>query len=490
MKKARQSNLKTDRQFRKQAMSGSDIILRIAEKYIEKCKENVSKADVGVICSEYNFNELGYSSLQSMKAAVSKKLKSLKFNKKEFRLSLLKAAYESLQIIPESKESTIIKLQEKLENHQFKKALIRDYLQELSIGKKDSNLTSDALSAFREMIKKGHSYQGSIKSCKLSTHEQKKARQWFLEEHSGDKRETLKARRTKRDHYYLDLKEAFARKALSDLELDKIWTSIGFIFADGSCQESSIQIVITAEDGYYLENHVTPSLLDSSRPGNKGPELLTAHSIAHETAYSGSKPVLRAHLEDSQLASFLNELGMPRNKARESIRLSNTILDLPDRHFFCFIAGLFAGDGSITRQKPSHLHIDFDLHCRVFCEQISHEIERRLDIPMAVLSHKTKANKLHYKASATTNWRALSLLFTMLYYAPFHLSRKTHSAEIYFQQLKMHVGHYQKIKFSPNDFANKKISASDFSNCLETLMTFRKPHKNKIRAPILLPSAP
>lgn len=52
----------------------NEIIDIIVKRYIHQCEQNVSLADVKTLCKEHSYEELGYASLASMKAAVSKKI--------------------------------------------------------------------------------------------------------------------------------------------------------------------------------------------------------------------------------------------------------------------------------------------------------------------------------------------------------------------------------------------------------------------------------
>lgn len=232
--------------------------------------------------------------------------------------------------------------------------------------------------------------------------------------------------------------------------------------------------MITKSDSYYLSEYCIPALLDNSFKNNYGPELIEAHSNKHNSSFDGSKPVARAHLEDSYLAAFLTELGIPSNKSSESINLSEKVLSLPDHYFFCFMAGLFAGDGCITRQKKEHLHLDFDLHCEKFCDDLARQIESRIGVPMKVYSHSTKKGKQHFKLTASTNWRALSLLFAMYYYAPFHLKRKTKKADDYIDELTQAIPSYSFLKIRLGNLVNQLCSQEQLIRQLGLLRKMAK----------------
>jgi len=410
-----------------------------------------------------------------MKSAVSKELLKKKFNKKKYMLEVVRASYANIRVDDEQSQDELIKLiQIDLEQHLLKYGLIRDYLQELGLGSRTDNARNH-FTDFVALLDRGHSYHYSVVESGLTAHTEKKARNWFINDHGGDERETLKYRRSERKHHYLNLKDFLIIGGNGD-KVSKIWTAIGFAFADGCAQKRSLQLVITKSDGYYLSEHCIPSFLDEDIEGNDGPKLIEAHSNNHNTSFPGSKPVVRAHLDDSQLTAFLSELGMPSNKTKSSINLSEKILELPDKYFFCFLAGLFAGDGTLTRQKKEHLHLDFDLHSENFCKTLAVQIESRIDVPMKVYSHLTKKGLQHFKLSATTSWRALSVLLPILFYAPYHLKRKTEVADLYLSDLIDSVPSYSFIKNKLTDFEKRRISEGELVNYLGLLKKKSRTH--------------
>jgi len=449
-------------------MDRKKVIPQIADEYIAQCKLSLSSADVKSIIVKYDYVALGYSSISSMKSAVSKELLKKGFNKKKYALALVRASYEGIVLVEEQSKDQLIKLvQTDLKKHNLKYKLIRDYLQELGLGIR-SHHARENFSAFATLITMGHSFHYAVAESGLTAHTEKKARSWFIHDHGGDERETLKYRRSEKKHHYLNLKD-YLILGNSEHKTSRIWTAIGFSFADGCAQERSVQLVITKNDGYYLSDLCIPSFLDESIVGNTGPELIEAHSNNHETSFDGSKPVVRGHLDDSHLTAFLSELGMPSNKIENSINLSEQILVLPDKYFFCFLAGLFAGDGCFTRQKKDHLHLDFDLHCEVFCKTLASQIESRIGVPMKVNSHQTKKGLQHFRLSATTSWRALSVLLLMLFYAPYHLKRKTEVAQLYLNDLVNSVPSFSFFKLKLDDFDKGECSVSELNNYLTFL---------------------
>ncbi|MBW3781786.1 hypothetical protein GL270_11080 [Aeromonas veronii] len=454
-------------------MDKKTIIYKVAQNYIEQCQNNVSAADVKSLCIDYNHEELGYSSCESMKAAISKVLRKKGFNKKTFTLELVRSSYERIDLVEEKAKDTIIKLiQEDLKKHDLKYSLIRDHLQQMELGVREHH-SKESLEEFKQLVIQGHSYTYSVSKSALSEHIQKKAKSWFIKSHGGDERETYRARRENRKHSYINLKD-YLLLCNDENKLARIWTTIGFSFADGSINNTSVQLVITKSDSYYLSEHCIPTLLDESVENNLGPELISAHSNNHETSFNGSKPVSRAHIEDSHLAAFLSELGMPSNKITEQVVLSDKITSLPDRYFFCFLSGLFAGDGCITRQKKGHLHLDFDLHRKEFCDELAKQIEERTDIPMRASSHLTKCKKQHYKLVASTNWRAISLLLLMYYYSPFHLIRKTIQGDKYIDEMVQAIPAYSFLKIRPSNIQNMQISEEELFDNLNKLKKMRR----------------
>ncbi|HBK5925002.1 TPA: hypothetical protein LMR64_002659 [Vibrio alginolyticus] len=450
----------------------NEIIDIIVKRYIHQCEQNVSLADVKTLCKEHSYEELGYASLASMKAAVSKKLGKIGFNKKLYTKNLIKDVYERIDDVETlSKDHIISVIQNELVQHGLKYKTVRDLLQEMNLSVRQHH-TNASFERFKNLIAQGHSYIYAVTESHLSVHGEKRARSWFIDTHQGDARETRKTRRKERLHQYLNLKDCILLSS-DEASLSRIWTTIGFTFADGSINDGSTALVITQTDGYYLSDYCITSLLDHSIEGNVGPELIMAHSDHNDTAYENSKPVARAHLEDSHLAAFLSELGIPENKERDVIHLSDKILSLPDKYFFSYLAGLFAGDGCITRGltrgQISRLHLDFDLHCEHFCNDVKAQIESRLGIPMAIYSHKTKNNKEHFKVSATTTWRALSLLFVMYYYAPFHLERKTRKGDQLIREIIDNMPSYSMLTLTLSGLESGQYSLDELNDQLALL---------------------
>ncbi|EOA8958392.1 MULTISPECIES: LAGLIDADG family homing endonuclease [Vibrio] len=443
----------------------SEIIDIIVKRYINQCEQNVSMADVKTLCDEYSYNELGYASLDSMKSAVSKKLGKIGFNKKRYTKSLIKDAYARIDDVDVlSKDHIISVIQSDLAQHELKYKTVRDLLQEMNLSVRQHH-TNTSFEQFKNVIAQGHSYIYAVNESDLSAHREKRAKSWFIDTHNGDERETRKTRRKDRLHQYLNLKD-YILLSSDEASLSRIWTTIGFTFADGSISDGSTVLVITQTDGFYLSDYCIPSLLNHSIEGNVGPKLIIAHSDHNDTAYENSKPVARAHLEDSYLAAFLSELGIPENKEQDVIQLSDKILSLPDKYFFSYLAGLFAGDGCITRGGKGRLHLSFDLHCEQFCNDVKTQIKSRLGIPMKVYSHKTKNNKEHFKVSATTTWRALSLLFVMYYYAPFHLERKTQKGDQLIREVIDNVPSYSMLTLTLSGLESGQYSLDELNNQL------------------------
>lgn len=292
-----------------------------------------------------------------------------------------------------------------------------------------------------------------------------------MHEFSGSALETKNTRRTTRQHGYLSLKDELLSNRLDSNRKSNIWTSIGFIFADGAVTDGSVQIVITEDDSIYLSNNVLPSLLDERIINNVGPKLISAHSNSHPTSFSGSKPVSRLHIEDSVFASFIQSLGMPPNKTTQGLDIGELIRELPDRYFYCFLCGLFDGDGSISHGpiKQFALHLDFDLHSEAICQTLKKEIEQRSSIPMRVTSHPTDAGKQHFKLSATTTPRALSLIACMYYYSGFQLSRKVTRADELTLQLQRAVPSYTNMPIRLSMLAKKTATTQQFNELLSFL---------------------
>lgn len=447
------------------------IINRVANEYITACSDSVSNARLHVFVEKYPYRSLGYSSLQSMIAAVSKLLNIRGFSKKKLALELVASSYKKFESLP-VKQEAIKMIQADLSQHRLNAATIRDYLQQLDLLLMKGR-QSEKFEIFIKLIQRGHSYKYSLQESQLSSHSAKKAKHWFLITHGGDKRETLNHRRTQRQHVYKNLKDFFLLES-NQSKVCSVWTAIGFIFADGSNQSCSLQIVITESDKYYLSEYCIPALLDDTSLKNSGPSLIAAHSNAHESSYRGSKPVARAHLDDSQLASFFSELGLPSNKTQCEIELSPRITDLPDQYFFCFLAGLFSGDGCFSRQSEAHVHLGFDLHREEFCRVLASQIGIRTGIKMDVGGHYTKKGIKHFKLAATTNWRAISLLMLMLFYAPFHLRRKVDVADRYISELIKAVPAYSFLGHLPSDFVSGTVSSGEMVFYLAKLKCMSK----------------
>ena len=271
------------------------------------------------------------------------------------------------------------------------------------------------------------------------------------------------ARRATRQHTYLSVKDEFALDRLTDSEKKDIWTSIGFIFADGSVTDTSVAIVVTEGDSYYLSQYILPSLLDKTIPNNIGPRLITAQSVNHATSFSGSRAVARLHIEDSMFASFIQSIGMPPNKTSQGHDIGPDVRQLDDPYFFCFLNGLFDGDGCITHGSTEgfSLHLDFDLHSQAICHSLADEILRRTGIKMVVHSHETNAGKRHFKLSASTTPRALALLAHMYAHSNFQLQRKVRRADELMLQLQSKVVYYRSLAVSFDMLAKGSRAAPD-----------------------------
>jgi hypothetical protein len=379
---------------------------------------------------------------------------------------LVAGAFEKFKHV-DSKNELHQLIQQELAQHGLKEKHIRDILQEMDCVEAPM-AESDEFKRFKEKLDAGHTYRYAVLATAPSRHFEKKLKHWFVHEYGGSDLETKNTRRVDRQHCYLSLKDELVLSELDDLRKADIWTAIGFIFADGAVTKNSLQLVITEDDGYYLAEHVLPTLLDERFSDNAGPVLITAHSINHDTSFSGSNPVARLHIEDSLMASFVQELGMPANKTAKGLDIGPRIRDLDNRYFYCFLCGLFDGDGSITHGTPDQfsLHLDFDLHSEAICESLKHEIERRSNIPMRVNSHNTKAGKRHYKLSASTTPRALSLLAHMYWHSNFQLRRKVARADELVCELKRTVQSYKNMEISFATLADGTATLEQFNELL------------------------
>lgn len=455
-------------------MEKREIISSLAEGYIAQCKSNCSRAKLDNMCGTFDHKELHYRSKESMRSAISRAVRNKGFNKKEFILGLVREEYRKIEFPQEKSMDEIIKLiTKRLRRHELKYQAVRDYLQELRLG---NRCNPNNIKRFQDAISNGHSFEHALAKSDFSNHTKKQAKNWFVNEFGGCKRETTKARRTLKKHQYKNLKDFLMASEDSEL-LSRIWTTIGFIFADGSVRCGSTALVITGKDEYYISKFCLPALLESGVERNSGPAVIPAHSDNHESSYAGSRPVSRLHLECSKLASFLNELGMPSNKIENEIILSDRILSLPDEYFFAFLSGLFAGDGCITAAAESTVHIDFDLHCEKFCNSLKEQIESRLDIPMYVSSQDTKKGRRHFKLSATTSWRALSLFYAMYFHAPFTLKRKTKMAEKRINDLVTRYPQYEALILKPKELERNAYSKTELRRKMALLKKMEKPRR-------------
>jgi hypothetical protein len=442
--------------------------------YIDTCRENLSQADVlkifRAICPGKSATDFGYKNDDSLKAAVSKNLNKLGFSKSSFTRELIAQSHAKF-INAASKNELQQLIQQDLQAHGLKEKHIRDILQEMGYTRTPTaELPEFAL--FKDFIERGHSYPYAIEAAQPSYHQEKKLRHWFIHEHRGSELETSKTRRVNRQHTYLNLKDELLLGRLSEDRIADIWTAIGFIFADGSVTDQHLQIVITEDDGYYLSDFILKAFLDERVSGNPGPALIRAHSQQHETSFPGSKPVARLGIEDTLMASFIQELGMPANKTVKGLDIGRQIRALSDRLFYCFLCGLFDGDGSITHHESAGtvgVHLDFDLHSEAICQSLKEEIERRSGIPMRVYSQRTPQGKPHFKLTASTTPRALSLLACMYYHATFQLHRKVAHALKLIQRLEASTPAYANTHALFSALISKAATPDQFNGLLDML---------------------
>lgn len=161
-------------------MDRQQIIFQIAEEYISQCVTNVGSADVKALCLKYDYSDLGYTSLDSMKAAVSKILRKKSFNKKKYIKNLVRSSYEKIASVEDKTKDEIIRIiQKDLQQHNLKYRLVRDYLQEMELSVREHYAKTN-INRFKDLINRGHSYTYSIDNSELTSHIEKKLRTGLL----------------------------------------------------------------------------------------------------------------------------------------------------------------------------------------------------------------------------------------------------------------------------------------------------------------------
>lgn len=409
----------------------SPVVIEIAHRYIAKCHQ-CSKVTIRSLCKEYDHIKAGYSSRESLISAISKELIKIGFNKHQFLLDLVSSTYKEYYCLCSNQHDIIVKIRKHLSQHQLKHEHVRDLLQE--IGNKSVATKEDkALEEFKSIVRQGYTFNHACKHVELGYSKLLQAKYWFINVFNGDPREAFS--HYKRRHYYISPKDIIIDNDDHDL-LKAIWTVIGIIFADGCVYRTSTHLTLTESDKYYLSDYVIPTVMDNSVKGNLPPKLIKQISNTHPKSYPNSKSVSKLVIEDRLFASFLNELGMQHNKIQNPVILDSRILELPDEYFFCFVSGLFDGDGCITRGSIYQTHIDLALDGEIFCSQVRAQILLRTGINLKEYCYTKASGRLTCKIQTNTNWEAFSLAAIMLFYAPFHLKRKVKRILSLFSSLK------------------------------------------------------
>lgn len=398
---------------------GSEVAKEIANRYIGECHLCI-KTTIRTICEDYNWEELGYGSVDSLISAVSKALIEFGFNKHQYLLGLVRDAYTVHQESCHNQSELIKIIKEHLSQHKLKHTHVRDLIQE--IGNKSVVTPEDKhIEELKLLVGQGFTFYYAANQVLLGYNKLIQAKYWFVHKYNGDPREAYS--HYQKQHYYISPKDIIAENKDDDL-IRALWTVIGIIFADGSVYRTSTHLTLTESDGYYLRDYVVPTIMDGHVRGNVTLNTIKQISNTHPKSYPHSKPIQKLVIEDRLFASFLNELGMQHNKIENPVVLNSKILELPDRYFFCFISGLFDGDGCITRGYSHLAHIDFALDGKIICNQIKKEVFRRTGIQLKEYCYPKPNGRVTCKLQSNTNWETFGLAATMLFYAPFHLKEK------------------------------------------------------------------
>tara|TARA_R110001606_G_scaffold264825_5_gene413794 strand:+ start:182147 stop:183589 length:1443 start_codon:yes stop_codon:yes gene_type:complete len=442
----------------------------LAEIYINFFKEGISLTVKEVMSREnFEYDTSKYTTKQSFLASVSKQLKKLGFNKKAALLQEVVNAYHKCGFELNdgiSIEEKVNKIKNSLPR-KIKNRTLQDYLQGLGFSKSRGD-TELRLESFKSYISENYSFEYAMRKIDPDDNNRylrEKCKNIFIKL-GGDVRETYRSRRINNKHQYLNIKDELNGNKQTKL-VKELWCVIGLIFADGSgSNPSSIQIVLTESDGSHLEI-ITSVLLKKGLVRNLGPRLIKQ---TQEKCYPNSKPILRLHVESSFIASYLNELGLPGNKEKEDICLSDKILNLDSPQFFSFLSGLFDGDGCITHStnylKPiqvrQNIRIYFDLNQITICEQLKDVIYKHTGLNLTVELTYTKAGEKHYRLCANTSPVAFTLLAYMYFYSPFQLKRKIEKSDVEFKNLALRNFKYQSINILPSMYTRNEISIEDF----------------------------
>lgn len=443
---------------------GSEAAKEIANRYIEQCHLCI-KVTIREICEEYSYQELGYGSIDSLISAVSKVLVASGFNKHQYLLGLIHGAFKLLQESCNNQSELIESIKVHLSQHRLKHTHVRDLLQE--IGKKSVETPEDAkLEVLKSTVRQGFTFNYASNLVPLGYNKLIQAKHWFIHEYGGDGREAF--RQYKKQHYYISPKDIIAENKDENL-IKALWTVIGVIFADGCVYRTSTHLTLTESDGYYLRDYVVPTIMDSHIPGNMPLKIITQVSNTYPNSYPHSRPINKLVIEDRLFASFLNELGMEHNKIENPVVLSPKILELPDKYFFCFLSGLFDGDGCITKGSAYQAHIDFALDGETFCHQIHKQVKNRVAVRLKEYCYRKSNGRITCKLQTNTNWEAFGLVAIMLFYAPFHLKRKVKKIQSLFDSIKAVNSKLAKFTKSPGYFLREDSTESELTQYIKQL---------------------
>lgn len=446
------------------AQNHRDVIKVIAHRYIEQCHLCI-QTTIRTICEDYSYEELGYGSVDSLISAVSKALIEFGFNKHQYLLGLVRAAYTVHQESCHNQSELIKIIKEHLPQHKLKYTHVRDLLQEL--GKKSVETPEDKrLEDFKAIIRQGYTFHFACSRVSLGYSKLLQAKYWFIHEYNGDPREAFN--QYQKQHYYISPKDIITEDKDDDL-IKATWTVIGIIFADGCVYRSSIHLTLTESDGYYLRDYVVPTIMDGDVKENVTLNTIKQVSNTHPKSYPHSKPINKLVIEDRLFASFLNELGMHHNKIENPVVLNSKILELPDKYFFCFVSGLFDGDGCITRGSNYHAHIDLALDGKTFCHQIQKQVHARTGIRLKEYCYAKPNGRPTCKLQSNTNWETFGLAAIMLFYAPFHLKRKVKKIEYLFDVIKSINPKIAMIPKSPLYFLRDDSTDSELTHYIRQL---------------------
>lgn len=442
----------------------SDVAKTMADRYIKQCHQSV-KTTIRSICQEYNYKELGYGSVNSLISRVSEVLVESGFNKHQYLLHLVHEAFNILHDSCSSQSELIKAIKKHLSQHRLKHTHVRDLLQE--IGKKSVETSEDVeLEKFKAIVRQGFTFHFACSRVHLGYNKLTQAKYWFTHDYKGDSREAFG--QYKKQHYYISPKDII-NEDKDEHFIKAIWTVIGIIFADGCVYRTSIHLTLTESDGYYLRDYVVPKIMDDSVKGNVPLSMIKQVSRNHLKSYPHSKPIYKLVIEDRMFASYLNELGMQHNKIENPVILNSKILDLPDKYFFCFVAGLFDGDGCITRGSIYQAHIDLALDGQTFCNQLKEQVLLRTGIRLKEYCYAKPNGRLTCKLQSSTNWDAFAFAGYILFFAPFHLKRKVRQADRLFKEVVTNSTKYRRLDLFPGELTSDKASEATLERFLNSI---------------------